>query len=549
MILLLLACAGSDGPFDSPTGAVDSVLQAPTLVQGGVQSCEQPELRTTLGPLEDVTPWTMQPAPQQVDWQAFRGVGAGVGVADLDGDGALDLYLPGEPDDALWMATGDGSWVDESALRLPSQRRGQGESVAIADIDADGDPDLYIGRHGADQLLLNEGGVLIEAGPEAGADGSLDYTTGVTFGDRDGDGDLDLFLAQHSSQPLSDTYLAEGAEVPPGDPNDLRDNQGDGVFVSTSMNLPVSASTGYSYAATWIDANADGLQDLYVVNDLGPTYAPNALLLGQDGELVEAEGVGADLALYGMGLGVGDINQDGLPDFAISSWGNMALLESDGAGGWVRSGPSRGLSMPASGGQVSWGLELADMNNDGREDLLMAFGWLALPPEQQANIEADYGLINPILQPDALYLQDAEGKLHEVGAEWGFDDPGATRGLAVVDLDGDGWLDLVRRDLYGTGTVLRARCGAESWLSVSLKQSGGNPDAVGARVRVLADGVWRTDWLRAGGHSLASSVPAVAHFGLGDAEEVEGMEVLWPDGRLDWFEGIEPRQQLQVVRP
>jgi len=172
---------------------------------------------------------------------------------------------------------------------------------------------------------------------------------------------------------------------------------------------------------------------------------------------------------------------------------------------------------------LSWGIEVADMDNDGLEDVVVAFGWLQ---------DDHLGLENPELQPDALYLQRDDGTFAQVAETWGLAETGPSRGLALADLNQDGWLDVVKRDLWEDASFTASRCGEAHWLRLRLEQPGANSRAVGATARVEAgDRAW-TRWIHAGGTSYASAGPLEAHFGLGEHAEVDRIVVTWPDGAV-----------------
>jgi hypothetical protein len=117
----------------------------------------------------------------------------------------------------------------------------------------------------------------------------------------------------------------------------------------------------------------------------------------------------------------------------------------------------------------------------------------------------------------------------------------------VGDLDADGWLDLVKVGVEGEARVYLSRCAAGSWLEVSLRQDGPNPNAIGATVRAVAGEHTFLRRLRAGGTGYGSTQPAVAHFGLADATEVT-LEVTWPDGGTSRFEGVPTGRTVRVDR-
>jgi hypothetical protein len=119
--------------------------------------------------------------------------------------------------------------------------------------------------------------------------------------------------------------------------------------------------------------------------------------------------------------------------------------------------------------------------------------------------------------------------------------------VIATDLNGDGWLDLLTREIGGRATAWMAQCDASSWLNVVLEQSGGNPSAVGATVVVSHGDQTQSRWLTLGASGLQSTAPVEAHYGLGTASTVD-IEVQWPDGLRSTFVGVAVNQDVRIVR-
>ncbi|MGC6493331.1 MAG: CRTAC1 family protein, partial [Myxococcota bacterium] len=241
----------------------------------------------------------------------------------------------------------------------------------------------------------------------------------------------------------------------------------------------------------------------------------------------------------GMGVGLGDVNGDEVPDFLQSSWRDTSLLLSvDGA--WWEYAANRGIEPDWKGPRqqiFGWGAELADMDLDGDLDGVIVYGhWDEYGPQ--------------LLQVDALYIQKEDGTFEDKALEWQLDQDGIGRGMAISDLNQDGYPDVVKRHLGAATPMLLSECGDRSWLNIKPRQPGReNVYAVGARVRVVAgDTVW-TRTIHAGSTSMYSSGPPEALFGLNALPAVDTVEVIWPDGASTVLEGpVTTRQILEVHR-
>ena len=510
MLLLAAGCTPVEVHFSADPGLEgvrprDPLYVPAAVTERGARTCPRPHLRAKDGP------FVRRVLPTAETSRAFLWSG-GVLVGDLDGDEVIDLVSPSESGVDWYVGGGDGTMEAWSLPQGPADTE-FGSGGSLADWDADGDLDVLLLRWNRSNVLLrNDGaGHFVDVTAQAGL-GARAASTASAWGDLDRDGDLDLFVGSYDD--VSGSGVVGGSY--------LYENVG-GSFVHRPEWLPASLDVAYTRAAGFHDVDGDGYPELYVVNDMG-SVQPNLLLRNRQGRLVPDGGVsGLDLEMSGGGLGVGDVNRDGRPDMLIPQWGRLSLMLSDGAGRWVDWADALGLVASAERGQaVGWGAELADIDNDGALDAVVAYGHL--------EVDLD-GWDNPAHQPDALFLQQPDGHFVDVAPEWGVDDAGSQRGFGVADLNRDGWLDLVKRDLSGPDVVYLSRCGAAHWLMVSLEQLGSqNRFGVGASVRITAgDEVW-TRTVTAGGTGFGSGGPPEVHVGLGALERVDRVEVWWPDG-------------------
>ena len=535
ILALMLGCS------EPATEPVDRAPSFETLIDTGAADVTGPEL----APVDLVGRAVVCPNPEARDVQPYdvweseheqprdaRFASGGVLVADVNGDARLDLLIPGLLRSFLYLGV-EGGFVDASVV-LRGLPLAASSGVTAADYDADGDPDVLVTRFLLpDVLLRNEGTHFVDVTQEAGLTQALTRSIQSSWGDLDRDGDLDLFVGSYG-------YLDEGPgrheDFLPADPSFLYLNDGDGTFSDVSDRLPDAVHDGYTLGGGFHDLDADGWLDLYVVNDFGVS-TPNALLWNEQGALVaDGNRSGLDIAITGMGLGVGDLNEDGLPDLFMPEWDGLHIYESGAAGVWVDWAGARGLANDLERDQkIAWGGELVDLDHDGDLDLPVSYGHLDSTYESER------------VQPDALYIQQADGTFRDEGEAWGLDHGGISRGSVVTDLNDDGWLDIVVRVLDGPTRVYLSRCGEQAWLRVRLEQGGLNPDAIGARVEVSAE--QRTWWgvVRAGGTSFSSGGPPEVHFGLAELESVD-LRIVWPDGEVSEQRGVQTRQVVDITR-
>ena len=378
---------------------------------------------------------------------------------------------------------------------------------------------------------------------------------GCAWGDYDQDGLLDFVAVRY----FDDRFFVDVR------PLAMHHNNGNGTFTEVTYLLsdtrrPTGISGnfgnvwGAGYQPGWLDFDNDGDPDLYVVNDHGRHIQPNVLWrndgAGPDGswEFVDVSAqVGADAEMFGMALAVADYNLDGNLDMFMTNIGNNVLLTgSDNGSRFADTATEAGAGIGTYQGQmrISWGAVFIDYDNDGWEDLYLASGYL------------DTGLENNSRsQSNVLLRNNGDGTFTDHSPMSGAADAGIGRGVAYLDFDSDGCLDIyltnlgVSDQLPEEGLLFRNSCGWENnWLVIDTVGTSSNRDGIGARITLSAGGSTQIREVTAGSSSLSQNMLPV-HFGLGEASRVESIVIRWPSGTLQTLTDIRSNQRLTVTEP
>jgi enediyne biosynthesis protein E4 len=482
----------------------------------------------------------------------------GVGLLDYDGDGWLDVFVvqggpfppdPSQPSsgDRLFHNRGDGTFEDATERSgIARLQRRYGHGVTVGDIDNDGRPDLFVTRWRSYALFHNRGdGTFEDITDRAGFAGDRDWPTSAAFADLDNDGDLDLYVCHYlvwdADHPAICTQAtSDGGAVKqrndycpprpfPSRPDHLFRNDG-GRFSDVTAEAGIVDSQGRGLGVVAADVDDDGRVDLFVANDTTANYLWHNL----GGMKFEEAGVSSGVACNamglfqgGMGTAVGDLDRDGLPDLIVTNFyaestsffrnmGNMIFADRTSAIGLAA--PSRYL--------LGFGAVLFDANNDGRLDFAQTNGHV-LDNRPDA----------PFDMPGMLVIGGDDGRLVDVTAKAGslWTVPRIGRALAAGDLDNDGWIDLVwvpqNTPLVYSHNQTKATAGHA--VSFLLEGTRSNRDGIGAVVTVIAGGQRRRAWRSGGGSYESASDPRI-HFGLGQHSTIE-VEVRWPSGQVDRF--------------
>ncbi len=467
----------------------------------------------------------------------------GLAVGDFNNDGFQDLFWTsgGYEPDKLFINNGDGTFTEEAAAWGATSVH-VGNGVAVADYDNDGYHDIYItsfgppdaidGDPGYNMLYRNDGdGALTDMAAAAG----VNYTSqsvasgnSAAFGDYDLDGDLDLLIAAWQPSP-------DGR-------NKLYRNDGDGTFTDVTVEAVGAAfDSARGWTPMFADMNCDLYPEILFTADFGTS---RYLINNGDGTFTDfTEESGTGLETGGMGHAIGDIDNDGLFEWYVTSIffdrppkgfnnGNF-LYDNLGDHSYADITDDAG---PRDGG-FGWGAVMLDLDQDGYLDIVEVNG--AGAPEHTDELAY-------------LYYNNGDGTFTSIAEAAGLLSNYRGRSLAYLDVENDGDLDLVIGNNDGPLELYRNDTpNPGSWLRISFDTSTNDllpPDGFNAHViaTVGADSYHR---YQNGSPSYLATSEFQAHFGLGDAVAVDELRVIWSRGYETVLHDVAVNQHLTIVAP
>ena len=482
----------------------------------------------------------------------------GVCVADYDGDGWQDIYFPNGGDignraggvrNALYHNNGDGTFSD---VTLEAGVPGTGYSLGCVwgDYDNDGFPDLFVTQYGRNVLYHNNGdGTFTDVTEKAGVAG-LEFGTlfhsAAIFFDYDRDGFLDLYVGGYveygPDSPQSCIVYGVQTTCAPsayqGTPANLYHNNGDGTFRDVTKEAGLYQPRGKNLAVGAADYDNDGWPDLFVANDgvvaylyhneHNGTFKETGLLSG-----IAVAGNGKTMA--GMCISLGDYDNDGWLDLYISDWqGNSDhIWKNSGKGYFDEVSDDVGITRPTKD-HLSFGGGFFDYDNDGWLDLFIANGHV-FPFIHKVFSDVQYQ------QTNSLFHNDGNGKFVEVTQRAGdaFKTAALGRGVAFADFNNDGFMDLVvANDGASPSLLMNSAHNSNHFINFKLVGNKSNRDAIGARVRIKANGMNQIREIQSGGSYMSQS-DLRANFGLGKASVVDEVQITWPAGSVQEFSNLQ----------
>ena len=536
--------------------------------------------------------------------------GAGVALGDINNDGLLDVYISGnQVDNKLYLNKGNFQFQDITEKAGVAAANSWSTGVSMADVNGDGYIDLYVCKSGPpqlpesnitnsrhNQLFINNGDLTFidKAREYRVADEGL--STHAAFFDYDKDGDLDMYLLNNSTRPIGayDLKLGRREERDPEGANKLYRNDGE-YFTDVSEAAGIYGSAiGYGLGVTIGDVNKDGWQDIFISNDF---FERDYLYINQkNGSFEESlEESMSEISMGSMGADMGDINNDGLPEVYVTemlpptleriktktlfeSWDkyqtnlkngyhhqftrNVLQLNNglNAEGQLTFSEIARYTGLEAT--DWSWGALIFDYNNDTHKDIFVANGiYKDLTDHDYVNYYANNDLFIAKYKADSTVLTNLINKIpstpvqnflfqnagdlnfKNVADAAGLKHKGFSNGAVYGDLDNDGDLDLIINNINDVVSVYKNQSSKGNYIQFQLEGIRKNTAAIGTQITVYCDGkMYYQEQSPVKGY--LSSVDPRVHFGLGKHQQIDSVIIRWPDDQFSKIIAPELNQLL-----
>ncbi|HRI01562.1 MAG TPA: VCBS repeat-containing protein [Saprospiraceae bacterium] len=523
--------------------------------------------------------------------------GAGVAVGDINNDGLTDLYFTGNrAPDKLYINKGNFKFEDISTAAGIDKFSGWKTGVTMADVNGDGFLDIYVCRGGfkndpklnSNLLFINQkNNTFTEEGSRYNI-ADPGFSLACNFFDYDNDNDLDLYITNRPEQFYLDIPAVLAGKKNPGllSSDQLYRNNGDNTFTRVTEEAGIVNNFGYGLSVTTGDLDQDGWQDIYISNDFieNDYYYKN---LG-NGKFKEAiREITNHTPFYAMGTDFGDMNNDGLeeiftvemrPEDYKRSKTSMPVMNpsqidtmkivgihdqymhnafqlNNGNGTFSEISQLAGVDKT----DWSWATLLSDFDNDGWKDIFVANGIRRDLYDRDSYGKLQYDLIHnnakktteEILRnlPAAkavnyIFKNNGDLSFSKAMNDWGIKEPSYSNGAAVADLDNDGDLDLIVNNIQDEAFIYQNHS-EQNFIRVRLIGPALNPSGFGSKLTlILEDGAIQYVEMRNSRGYLSCSEP-IAHFGLGN-KKIKSLTVVWPDGKEQLIESPKANKVLEV---
>ena len=529
--------------------------------------------------------------------------GGGVAIGDINNDGLADLYFTANlTPNKLYLNKGGFQFEDITDKAGTAGTKAWSTGVTMADVNGDGWLDIYVSNSGdidgdnkANELFINNGDLTFTESAQAYGLANEGFSTQAAFFDYDADGDLDCYLLNNSFQDPSKIRLYENMRLKPdalgGDK--LYRNDGE-QFTDVTKNAGIySSAIGFGLGAVIGDINGDTHPDIYVSNDF---WERDYLYINQGNGTFKEDLINRiDIcSISSMGGDMGDINNDGHPEIistdmlaadnyrlkAMSAFdpyhlddleyranyhyqfGQNCLHLNDGTGHFQEIAMMSGVAAT----DWSWGALFFDFENDGLKDLFISNGiqrdlmsmdfrdFMANNNMYGRNLkteEVDFpGLTQKMpSNPIRNYAFSNQGNLQfqDQTVALGLGKNSFSNGSAYGDLDNDGDLDLVINNANSPAFIYRneAEKTPNNYLKVKLKGPDKNPFGIGAKVIITTDNGIQT-YQNFNTRGFQSSVEPFLTIGLGQTKQVKELAVYWPGQTAQFLHGVSVNQELTL---
>ena len=497
----------------------------------------------------------------------YTALGASASVADYDGDGYDDVFVTDSKlggKNHLYHNNHDFTFTDMADSAGVANGNDDKNATADSlwfDFNNDGKPDLLVSRFGHNQLFQNMGnGKFKDVSKAAGIDSYKNAITAIAF-DYDRDGKLDLFVGSYFQpinifSPNSPRFFPESFETANnGGGVTVYHNNGNGTFTDVTEKVGLKTS-GWTLDLGHADADNDGFDDLYVACDFGTDRFFHNNGNGTFTDITE-KAIGID-SKKGMNVDWGDFDNDGLLDVYVTNITDDYMREGNflwhNNGDLTFSDVSRETGTAETG--WGWGSKFFDYDNDGWLDLYVTNGWVSAGKESyvpdvfemvtRPGIDfADARNWPPMgnkslsgYEKKKLFHNEKGQIFKDEAKRHGVDSIRDGRGVAIADFDNDGKLDMFVANANSEPFLYRnTETTSNHWVQFALEGTKSNKTAVGAQVRLTANGMTRLQFI-SGGNSFAGQSSSRVHFGLGEAAKIDQIEVRWPAGEREVFTGL-----------